>query len=169
MDRLTATKSLKAFAAAALVSTCLLEVCPAATREVVAWKGAGLAVWNRVFQIRDLVCRDEGLSFLTDGSDPQLSCRTCNFDSSPSQFLRLRVRSSVGGKTGIDAFGVKNIIGAFKQPKKVLIDPDVLSTLPERQINNGLCEAMKTAARPRCSGRRRTIQNSARRKAAVLS
>jgi len=101
MDRLTAAKSLKAFAAVALVSTCLLEVCPAATREVVAWKGAGLAVWNRVFQIRDLVCRDEGLSFLTDGSDPQLSCRTCDFDSSPSQFLRLRVRSSAGGKTEV--------------------------------------------------------------------
>ena len=60
--------------------------------------------------------------------------------------LLSQVDSSVGGKTGIDAFGVKNVIGAFKQPEKVLIDPDVLSTLPKRQINNGLCEALKMAA-----------------------
>ena len=39
--------------------------------------------------------------------------------------------------------GVKNIVGAFYQPKKVLIDPDLLKTLPLRQIANGMAEAIK--------------------------
>lgn len=70
--------------------------------------------------------------------------RGIDFYNVPTTLLS-QVDSSVGGKTGIDARGVKNIIGAFKQPKKVVIDPDVLETLPERQINNGLCEALKMA------------------------
>jgi len=41
--------------------------------------------------------------------------------------------------------GVKNIVGAFYQPKKVLIDPELLKTLPQRQISNGLAEAVKMA------------------------
>ena len=57
--------------------------------------------------------------------------------------LLSQVDSSIGGKTAIDFKGVKNIIGAFYQPKKVIIDPDVLSTLSERQIKNGLAESIK--------------------------
>ena len=55
------------------------------------------------------------------------------------------VDASVGGKTAINFRGVKNIVGAFYQPKAVLIDPDTLKTLPKRQINNGLAEAVKMA------------------------
>ncbi len=57
--------------------------------------------------------------------------------------LLSQVDSSIGGKVAIDFCGVKNIIGAFYQPKKVLIDPEVLDTLPARQIANGIAEAIK--------------------------
>ncbi len=56
-----------------------------------------------------------------------------------------QVDSSVGGKTAIDFGGYKNIVGAFHQPKGVIIDPDTLKTLPNRQISNGLAEAVKMA------------------------
>lgn len=51
--------------------------------------------------------------------------------------------SSIGGKTGVDLVSGKNLIGFFNQPKKVYIDPQVLSTLPQKQILNGLAEIVK--------------------------
>ena len=51
--------------------------------------------------------------------------------------------SSIGGKTGVDLTGGKNLVGSFKQPKKVYIDPQVLSTLSKKQILNGLAEIVK--------------------------
>ena len=71
--------------------------------------------------------------------------RGIDFYNVPTTLLS-QVDSSVGGKTAIDFHGMKNLIGAFKQPKMVLIDPETLQTLPKRQINNGLCEALKMAA-----------------------
>ncbi len=70
--------------------------------------------------------------------------RGVDFYNIPTTLLS-QVDSSVGGKTAIDVDGVKNVIGAFKQPKKVLIDPDLLSTLPARHISNGLAESVKMA------------------------
>ena len=54
--------------------------------------------------------------------------------------------SSIGGKTAIDFCGYKNTVGAFYQPKAVIIAPDVLKTLSKRQFNNGLAESIKMAA-----------------------
>lgn len=71
--------------------------------------------------------------------------RGIDFYNIPTTLLS-EVDSSIGGKTAINLGGVKNIIGAFHQPKRVLIDPDVLKTLPKRQIANGLAEAIKMAA-----------------------
>ena len=70
--------------------------------------------------------------------------RGIDFYNIPTTLLS-QIDSSIGGKTAINFGGVKNIVGAFYQPKKVLIDPDLLKTLPERQISNGLAEAVKMA------------------------
>ena len=71
--------------------------------------------------------------------------RGVDFYNIPTTLLS-QVDSSIGGKTAVDLDGVKNIIGAFYQPKAVIVDPDVLSTLPPRQIANGLAEAIKMSA-----------------------
>lgn len=70
--------------------------------------------------------------------------RGIDFYNIPTTVLS-QVDSSVGGKVAIDLDNIKNCVGAFHQPKAVLIDPDVLKTLSERQISNGLAEAVKMA------------------------
>ncbi len=57
--------------------------------------------------------------------------------------LLAHVDSSVGGKTGIDRSHGKNLVGAFHQPSLVLIDPDTLGTLPQREYLAGLAEVVK--------------------------
>jgi 3-dehydroquinate synthetase len=54
-----------------------------------------------------------------------------------------QVDSSVGGKTGVDLAEGKNLVGAFHQPRAVVIDPRVLVTLPRRHVRAGLVEAAK--------------------------
>ena len=68
--------------------------------------------------------------------------RGIDFYNIPTTVLS-QVDSSIGGKVAINLDHVKNIVGAFYQPKRVLIDPQVLKTLPRRQIANGLAEAVK--------------------------
>ncbi len=68
--------------------------------------------------------------------------RGVDFYNVPTTLLS-QIDSSIGGKTAVNFGGVKNLVGAFYQPKKVLIDPDLLQTLPPRQLANGLAEAIK--------------------------
>ena len=70
--------------------------------------------------------------------------RGIDFYNIPTTLLS-QVDSSIGGKTAIDFMGIKNIIGAFYQPKCVLIDPNVLDTLDNIQYQSGLAEAIKMA------------------------
>jgi 3-dehydroquinate synthase len=60
----------------------------------------------------------------------------------PTSLLAM-VDSSVGGKVGVDISEGKNLVGAFKQPELVLIDPEVLGSLPEIELQCGLAEAIK--------------------------
>ncbi len=69
-------------------------------------------------------------------------CRGIRFFQVPTTLLA-QVDSSVGGKVGIDLPGAKNMVGAFHQPIGVLIDTQVLHTLPEEQYRSGLGEVVK--------------------------
>ncbi len=68
--------------------------------------------------------------------------RGVDFYNIPTTVLS-QVDSSIGGKTAVNLDGIKNIVGAFYQPKRVVIDVDVLKTLPPRQISEGLAESVK--------------------------
>lgn len=68
--------------------------------------------------------------------------RGCSFVQVPTTLLA-QVDSSVGGKTAINSAAGKNLVGAFHQPSLVLIDPDVLATLPKRQLAAGFAEVVK--------------------------
>ncbi len=57
--------------------------------------------------------------------------------------LLAQVDAAIGGKTGVNLANGKNLIGSFHQPVAVLIDPDVLSTLPDREYRAGLFEVIK--------------------------
>ena len=114
-------------------------------------------------QSKSLACFERLLSVMADGGFTRTDCvvavgggvmgdlagfaasafmRGIDFYNIPTTLLS-QVDSSIGGKVAIDLGGYKNIIGAFYQPKKVIIDPDLLSTLDERQIRCGLAEALK--------------------------
>jgi 3-dehydroquinate synthase len=71
--------------------------------------------------------------------------RGVSFLQIPTTLLAM-IDSSVGGKTGINSGFGKNLIGAFHQPRGVLIDVETLKTLPSRELTAGFCEAVKQSA-----------------------
>lgn len=68
--------------------------------------------------------------------------RGCNWVAVPTTLLAM-VDASLGGKTGFDLPEGKNLVGAFHPPKMVLADPEVLGTLPERELCSGMAEVVK--------------------------
>ena len=62
----------------------------------------------------------------------------------PTSLLAM-VDASVGGKTAVNLDKYKNMLGAFHHPEAVIIDPDVLDTLPQRHMHNGYAEVIKAA------------------------
>ena len=68
--------------------------------------------------------------------------RGVRFVQVPTTLLSM-IDASVGGKTGVDLPQGKNLVGAFKQPKLVLIDPTVLATLPPEEARAGMSEMIK--------------------------
>ena len=78
------------------------------------------------------------------GLAASLYMRGTRFIQIPTTLLAM-VDSSVGGKTGVDLPEGKNLIGTFFQPQGVVIDPERLRTLPQKQLSNGFAEIVKTA------------------------
>lgn len=70
--------------------------------------------------------------------------RGIDFINIPTTLLAM-VDASVGGKTGIDFNGLKNIIGTFKDAKSTYVNPDFLTTLPREELRNGFAEVIKHA------------------------
>ena len=79
------------------------------------------------------------------GFASSLYMRGIDFCNIPTTLLS-QLDSSIGGKTAVNFCGVKNVVGSFHQPKAVIIDPEVLSTLSDEQIACGMAEAIKMAA-----------------------
>lgn len=71
--------------------------------------------------------------------------RGVNFINVPTTLLS-QVDSAIGGKTGVNLDGYKNMIGAFKMPSHIVICPQLLNTLPDREWRCGMGELIKTAA-----------------------
>ncbi len=71
--------------------------------------------------------------------------RGISFIQTPTTLLA-QIDSSVGGKTGVNLPQGKNLVGAFHQPRLVIIDTKTLATLPARELTAGWCEAIKQGA-----------------------
>ena len=110
----------------------ILEICREAARTELDRKSLILALGG-------------GVTGDMAGFSAAVYMRGIDFLQIPTTLLAM-VDSSVGGKTGVDLPEGKNLVGAFHQPKAVLIDTDFLKTLPRRQYLCGVAEIVKTAA-----------------------
>ncbi|MBV6624182.1 MAG: 3-dehydroquinate synthase [Rivularia sp. (in: Bacteria)] len=100
------------------------------------------ALENRVERSSTMVALGGGVIGDMTGFAAASWLRGIKFVQVPTSLLAM-VDASVGGKTGVNHPQGKNLIGAFHQPQLVLIDPNVLKTLPERELRAGMAEVIK--------------------------
>ena len=106
-------------------------------------------IWEELFRSgvgRRWCCLNLGGEVIGDlgGFAASTYKRGMDFVQLPTTLLS-QVDASVGGKLGIDFYGVKNSIGLFANPQAVWIDPRFLATLPERELRSGYAEIIKHA------------------------
>ncbi|MBP3194776.1 MAG: 3-dehydroquinate synthase [Cardiobacteriaceae bacterium] len=110
-----------------------------------------IASWGKILDamMQDRFARDSAILALGGGVIGDLAgFAAASFQRGVAVYqvptsLLAQVDSSIGGKTGVNHELGKNMIGAFWQPKAVLIDPEVLQTLPEREFTAGMGEVIK--------------------------
>ncbi len=100
---------------------------------------------NKIGRMDSVLALGGGVVGDLAGFAASIHLRGISFIQMPTTLLSM-IDSSVGGKTGINTSFGKNLVGSFYQPKEVLIDTDVLVTLPKRELTAGLCEAIKQGA-----------------------
>ncbi|MBD2431722.1 MULTISPECIES: 3-dehydroquinate synthase [Fischerella] len=100
------------------------------------------ALENRLERSATMVALGGGVIGDMTGFAAATWLRGINFIQVPTTLLAM-VDAAIGGKTGVNHPQGKNLIGAFHQPRLVLIDPDVLKTLPIREFRAGMAEVIK--------------------------
>jgi 3-dehydroquinate synthase len=127
-----------------------------ADRMVVLARGERAKQWRSVEAVLDRAAarslgRDDWLFGVGGGAvcdvtglAASLYMRGCRLALCPTTLLAM-VDASLGGKTGIDFRGWKNLVGTFHPASRVFVCPAVLATLPDREYRSGLAEVIKTA------------------------
>ncbi|MBD2000962.1 3-dehydroquinate synthase [Leptolyngbya sp. FACHB-541] len=100
------------------------------------------ALANRLERSSTIVALSGGVVGDMAGFAAATWLRGINFVQVPTSLLAM-IDASIGGKTGVNHPQGKNLIGAFYQPRLVLIDPQVLNTLPAREFRAGMAEVIK--------------------------